>query len=188
MVFIILTCFFISCSGVKETSSVEEYLSYFVDLENGLLKEVVHNNTAFTFLYETPEYIAIKEAEEADIYESLPSRVKELEGYQYFTVRINISQFSDEDKQQIRDYFFETAQNDFNLKSNNEELLPVIYHFEQDFGVLPYCTVFLGFKLEGINTDAELTFSSAAILNEKIVAKFSNNELNSIPKFKLPNT
>ena len=185
--FIIVILMF-SCNGIKETSSAEEYLSYFVDVENGLLKKTNFNNSDFTVLYETPEYIAIKETRgEIPTKEAIDSRVKELSGLQYFTLRINISQYSDEQKQNLREYFFEKAQTDFKLKTSAQEFTPVMYHFEQDFGVLPYCTIFLGFQVEKLST-AELLFNSSEIGNDNVTVTFNEKELNSIPKFKLPNS
>lgn len=183
-----------SCSS--DELGVKDYLSYIKDGDNGLKITKELNNYQFELQYKPVEFIAINEQRTIHVNDTLfKKRVKELEGLQYYTLKIQsltgtemmrTGINSEQEYSNRLQYFSDLAQYDMRLVDGNDTLTCALFHFERNYGVAPYNNIVLAFpKIEGENNTKTFTFSEQVLGVGKVNLKIAQQDINNIPQVKL---
>lgn len=146
-----------SCS--KSRLVPGEYVNWVKNPENGLVASKKMGAFEFSLLYKPVEYIALMEARGHSVSkEDVNKRKQELDGMQYYTLKIATTKdneimktgiTSEYEYYQRLEYFISPAQDDISIVEGKDTLPCQLYHFERNYGVAPYSTIVLGFPKSG---------------------------------------
>jgi len=173
-----------------------EYVAWCRSTENNLKKSKEIGDITFSLLYKPAEYVACTEDEDCSLSaDTLKEKLKELEGLDYYDLRIELTsaqgellKYNVESAQEYGqrvNYFAFDMQRDIKLIEGKDTLDCKLFHFERAYDVAPYATFLLGFPKSKSST-AEKTFFYQDKVFEKGIIKFtfSPNDLAQIPKLK----
>ncbi|PKP41292.1 MAG: hypothetical protein CVT95_12905 [Bacteroidetes bacterium HGW-Bacteroidetes-12] len=193
----ILLLFFVAilsaCTSKEIT--VSEYLYWVKNPENGLVVSKEFENYKISLFYKPIEYIAINEQRTTSLDTLIFfNRLKELNGFQYYTLKIE--SLSGEDvlstnistEQQYFDrlyYFTDAIEYNLMLEENSDTLSCQLCHFERNYGVAPYNNIDLGFINTGIESDKTLVFNDQVLGLGKVKFKIAKKDIDNIPNIKL---
>jgi hypothetical protein len=189
----IFICCILLFSCQQERLSVEEYISYIKNPENGLNVNKEFNEFEFELIYKPVEFIAINEQRKLIIDTAwYQQRIKELQDLQYYTLKIASLSGSDMMKTGINTaqeyanrlhYFSDIAQYDIRLIDGKDTLTCALFHFERNYGVAPYNNIVLGFiKKKGKQKTKTLSFDEQVLGVGKVNLKIEENYINNIPQ------
>lgn len=185
---------FFSC-GNKELS-VEEYISYIDEKENGLfsIKEV--ENYVFELQYRPIEYIVALKSKNLNAKEFEQKKL-ELDHLQHFNLKIiakgknqemlRTGTASEQEYQYRINYFSYEAQNDIKLIDGKDTLKCVLYHFERSYNMAPYSNLVLGFaktKASDEINDKVVSYDDKVLGTGKINIKINSGDIKNIPSLK----
>ncbi|MCH2229178.1 MAG: hypothetical protein MK105_02445 [Crocinitomicaceae bacterium] len=194
LAFISLPFLAFACSNSELTAS--DLIPWVEDDENGLHKELQVSAYEFEAQYKPIDYIVAMEARTDEISElDYQSTKTELEGLEYFDLSIgglyenanalNANISSDEEYFSRLDYYLTYARNDIFLAQDSDTLMPVIYHFERNYGISSKNKILLGFETEPTNlNDMTLVMDDQVLGIGRVKFTFSKEDLNAIPKLK----
>jgi hypothetical protein len=150
-----------SSSAASTPSNVKlapkDYLLWNEDPKNGMISEKNIGDFSFSVFYKTPEYLAVKELSDDTISkEEFTKHVKEYEGMQYFSFKIQalnseeellkVGLNSENDYYSRIEYFSFKMQKDFKLIEGKDTLDCKLFHFERNYGLAPNATFTMGFE------------------------------------------
>lgn len=188
LILLIVLC---GCNSRNAALPPIQYVKFMEEPENNYNRKVVAGSTEYHIQLATPEYMAIKGASEmsegidtATYY----SRVREMSDHLYFLIRIKqvtssgvaeeMVEKSDAEKMVM--YYQQAASQDIILNSNGLDHRPVTYMFENNYSLVPYNTIIVGFDAEN-TADFELVFNDRYNDNPYIKTQFSKKELAMLP-------
>ncbi len=170
-----------------------KYLKYMEGNDN-TRQTTTSGNTEYTIQLATPDYMACREySEELQVanMEPLKKRVDELEGYIFFIINVSKKELGGsviediQKKQKAGEmimYYQSSAANDISLFSDDKQIYPATYHYEDNYGLAPYNTIVVGFNLPESQSDLKLVFNDRYNNNPYIQASYSKETLKNLPK------
>lgn len=190
--------FFILVSCTKRDLSSPAYRLWVENAENGLKVRKEIADFGFTLFYKPHEYIALAEHEKLSA-EQLKDRLKELEGYQYYTLKIETKKHdelmkaaatSELEYYQHLEYFISGMQNDISLIDGADTLPCVMYHFEQNYHLAPFNNILLAFKKNPDQavtgtTDKTLLYNDHLLGTGTVRMTIKGSAIDNTPKLKL---
>ena len=186
----LLILLLLSCS--KDTALVpEEYVHYLEKPENGYRKQVITGGASYVIQIATPEYMAIKELadEQGNVdAKSLEARSKELSGNIFFIIQLGqkAGVTDPATAERMVGYYQQAAAADISLHTGGtQQLTPVAYNFENNYGLTGYNTITVAFELPEQNTkDLAIVFNDRFRDNYMIRAGFSKDIFTTHQKLK----
>jgi len=179
----------------REKMTADNYINWVRNPQNGLVKAKTIDDLKFTVQYKPYEYIVYLEERTDKVADTLLKRkVKELEGMQYYDLKILLknsqqellkSGLSTREEYEKRvNYFSFHMQQDIQLVDGNDTLPCALYHFERAYDVTPVCTLLLGFRKSESNAMKPKTLLVYERTFNKGLLKFTFKEkrLQTLPK------
>lgn len=173
------------------------YRSWIEDEANGLKVRKEISDFKFTFFYKPLEYIAVVESPDMT-REGLQQRVKELDGYQYYTLKIETQKYdellkagadSEREYYQHLEYFVSMMQDDLVLIDGNDTLPCVLYHFEQNYHLAPFNNILLAFEKKDQEAlqagDKTLLYDDFILGTGTVKMTIKGSAIDNVPKLKL---
>ncbi len=194
IIFAIALC--ASCTGKQQKLGAADYISYMENADNGFLKKVTTSDIIYHIQAKTPEYVSLKESNpESSSPESktIQNRVKQLDSSIWFSIKVmnakanvNPLKYNARSLQEYNErlnYFLYQAGGNFSLKYDQKEATQIAYYFENSYGVTPYETIVLGFKLSDnlYNKDIELEYMDALFNSGIIKMSVTASDLKNKP-------
>lgn len=149
-----------------------EYVQFVRNTENGLNQSLSKGNFTFKLQYKPLDYIALLEQKNNATHKTISIRKKDLAGLQYYNVRIQSNLGEDVLKSGITEekeyynrlnYLSTFLKNDLFVIQGADTLKPVLYLFERNYGLAPFCTSVIAFK----ETDSLHKFEKKFIIDEQ---------------------
>lgn len=174
--------------------STDEYMSYIEDPANGVTVASRLENFEFGLLYKPLDYIIGLEFRNGVIsLDSMSSRKKQLEGFQYYTLRIRSNQdsefirtglSSENEYYQRLEYMVSNAQDDIVLVEGRDTIPCAIYHFERNYGLSPNTNIVLAFAEGDQNSrkDKVLIYDDKILGLGRIELRILNKNIRRIPQ------
>ena len=161
-------------------------------------KEIEIGKTEYIFQLATPEYMAIKEATGSNGIiktDAIKRRVEDMKGYIFLLIRINKKPVSslqstsnDAAITEQKVMYYQSAQQDISLVDGGSTYKPVVYQFENNYGLSPYNTIIVGFEhKEPIRNEIQFVFNDRFEHNPLIKASFSEQALTILPTLSINN-
>ncbi len=181
---------FCGCKRVNHLAPAA-YAAYLEDERNEMKRTVQYGGVIYTIQLATPEYVVSRELADQDPSpEAFSDRLNELEGYSFFYIAITTGQqakMNDPAFAEQRDrYYMQAAASDIRLLSSDEELKPLAYHFEHNYGLSPYSRLVAAFKTgapaEGL---LQLIFNDRFHENYRVKASFDKKTIAQLPNLEI---
>ena len=195
---IIAFCFLQLFSCGKASLLPSEMVAWVNDAENGLLLKKEVPPLKVEVLYKPLSYIIANEERSDQIDpQQYAHRSKELEGMQYYTLKLsilgeaqNIMDYEVADKMQQQDrisYFSFAMQKDIKLIEAGDTLACQLFHFERSYDLAAHRSFVLAFEQrpEQKTKDKTLVLDLPFFRTGPIKINFKETDLESIPKLKL---
>lgn len=190
----------ITSASLPEKSTEElapvDYVNWCRNTENNLKKEKEIGDITFSLLYKPAEYVACQEEQTTDLSsDTLREKLKELEGLDYYDLKIEITsgqgellKYNVESAQQYSQrvsYFAFDMQKDIKLIEGHDTLDCQLFHFERAYDVAPYAMFLLGFPKSKISTSERTFFYQDKVFNKGIIKfTYTPTEIAQIPRLK----
>ncbi len=188
LVLLVVLC---GCNSRDAVLPPAQYMKFMESPDNNLNKKIVAGNTEYHIQLATPEYMALKAASEES--ENLDTgtyhnRLHEMSGNLFFVIRIKqegpsgVAQGMVEKSgaEKMVMYYQQAASQDIVLRNGGAEQKPVTYLFENNYSLVPYNTIIVGFEAES-SGDLDLIFNDRYNDNPYIKTEFSQKELAMLP-------
>lgn len=188
---------FIACSGSLDKDT---YIRWVETEKNGLTKKHKEKGLEYTVTYCPIDYMIAKEFKTNAIKsETYRHRKKDLEGFEYFKLRIRKENSKEEvlmeglqsESEYIEriDYLsYGFDENLFIVRNDFKDTVPVaLYHFERTYGLVPYIDFIISFKEDTALKDNRIQF----LLNDNIFGngivtrEFNKKDILETPILKL---
>lgn len=174
------------------------YAKYLEDSDNGFRRVINTNDKLYNIQLVTPEYMAVREfsgqLNNLDTSQ-FQARLNELAGHIFFYIKIKENQQASgvaeglvkkADAEAMAMYYLSDAANDITLiQDDSLAHKPVTYLFENNYSLVDYNTIVVGFEQSRKQGDIELVFNDRYNNNPFIKAKYSLNELNKLPGLRI---
>ncbi|MEP7265007.1 MAG: hypothetical protein ABI772_10945 [Bacteroidota bacterium] len=175
-----------------------ELQKYVVNMDHGLLKSKTIDEVTYSIKYKPVDYVIALETGGKKINAAeYKRRREELDGMQYFDLRIEIDKANGEllkyalssgaeYEERIKYLAFKVNQ-DIQLIDGKDTLECVMHHFERVYDIVPFATILLGFK----NTGADLMHEKTIVFHDKLFGKgiikftFLPADLQTIPQLEV---
>ncbi|MDP2387989.1 MAG: hypothetical protein Q8M29_16565 [Bacteroidota bacterium] len=184
--------------SVPSSLGPKDYINWIEDPGNGLIADKTIGEFTFSAFYKPLDYLALSDLEiDSTLKEELPKKIKEYEGMDYFSFRINSNAdqsellrvgIKEESEYYARlEYFSFKMQNDFKLISGGDTANCVLYHYERVYGLAPHASFVLGFpkNVNSKNTAKQLLFEDKIFNKGNIYITIPKEKLNHIPKLEI---
>lgn len=178
--------------------SPAELIHYMEDPANGLRKKITVGGLDYVIQFVTPEYYVSRELAETDSTAVVwQKRLSELNGFYFILVKMGKNEaarkgttvagqiYTVQSAATMEAYYDQAAMKDMTLRIGEGNRLPSTYHFENNYGLVPYNTILAGFAVDSKEQgDAEFIFNDQYNSNELIKAGFDQSSIQSIPSLK----
>jgi hypothetical protein len=173
--------------------SPRAYTEWVRNSENGLNVNKRIGDFDFSLQYKPVEFVIMEQYKSDTVSrKSIEGHAKELDGMQYYTLRIRSSLqnemlragISDESEYASRlEYFLSYAQDDIVLVENGDTLPCLLYHFERTYSLSPFNDIVLGFEKEPASAqyDKTLIFQDQALGTGPVQLTISSKDIQQIP-------
>lgn len=176
-----------------------DYVQWVINPENDLRKIKKVADIKIDVQYKPIPFIITNELRTNTINKKVyKKRVEELEGAQYFTIKVSVDpevatditqyKVSNVEEHQNRLYYLSyQLQNDIKLIEGKDTLAPQLFHFERAYDLAPHRTFVMAFetKKKNVNQDKVFLIDSPALETGPIKIKFKAEDLNNLPTLKL---
>lgn len=193
---ILLLCLFVlsSCSNGMKPS---EYVKWIKDSKHGLHKSKQVQNIIVEAQYKPVPYIIANEMRTNEIQSNVfREREKELEGLQYFDIKLSINHpsydvtnyevYNEKDKDDRINYLSFGLKNDIYLLQGQDTMRCRLFHFERSYDVTPHRTFVLAFDNTNQKNEDKIVVINTPIFNVgPIKLKFKKEDFNNLPSIKL---
>lgn len=168
------------------------YLKY-MESNNTTRQTTISGNTEYVIQLATADYMACREHSEQlqqGNIEQLKNRADELDGHIFFIINVSKNDLGGsviddiQKKQKAGEmimYYQSLAANDISLFCGDEQIFPVTYHYEDNYGLAPHNTIVVGFQLPEFQSDLKLVFNDRYNDNPYIQATYSKETLKNLP-------
>lgn len=191
---VLFTCLS-ACTRKQLQLSPVDYIAFFEKPDNGFAKKISTTDITYLIQTKTPEYIALKENNSQHIdNEVVKARIRSLDSSVWFAIKImsakgdvnplkNNTTSLDEYNMKLN-YFLSDAQNFFTLEYGNKQQAQIAYYFENSYGVTPYETIVIGFKLSDnlYNKEINLRYDDHLLNTGIIKMSISGDDLSNKPQ------
>lgn len=194
ILFVSISILILSCEK-KELGSME-FIQWIENEDNGLKVSKKIDDYDFTLQYKPLEYIFLLENKSLNpSKEAFSNRKSEMEGMQYYTLRINseknrelmnVGIQKEEDYYRKLEYFTSYMQGDISLIQDGDTLPCLLFHFERNYGLSPNNDFVLGFEQseEEKKGDRTLIFNDQVLGTGTVKLSISNNDILQVPKLR----
>ncbi|OSZ81936.1 hypothetical protein CAP35_01300 [Chitinophagaceae bacterium IBVUCB1] len=172
-----------------KTMSPVEYIYYMEDAANKARQSVKAGGLNYIIQLSPPEYMVSKELlTDESTYVNYTERLNELKGNVFFQIQIGKERVGEsmiEKKQEDTRaesrvmYYASSAANDIGLSVDGQLIAPVAYHFEDNYGLAPYNTILVGFKMpekyEVITLNFNDRYSNIPLIKASYTEQFIKN-------------
>jgi hypothetical protein len=180
----------------KQTLPPDEFIAWVENSSHGLSVKKEFKDVEFQVLFKPAQYIVAKELANGGIAkQDVPQRLKDLEGMQYFTLRIKATDsdellsanaVNEEQYNQRLEYFMDAIQSDISLIDGKDTLPCALSHYERTYGLAPYNNFVLAFskpKTKGNDniTSKIIVFNDKIMGTGKVMLKIESKDLNNVP-------
>lgn len=187
-------------SDTKGALTVSEIQDYVIEPSNGLVKTKQINEFKYQIKYKPVDYVIASEVSEKDAItkKEYLEKLNELDGLQYFDIRVEVDGFNGElikynlsseiEYERRVEYLAFKMQNDIKLIDGLDTSDCVLYHMERAYDVVPYTTILLGFKKSKINnglTDKTIVFRDHLFKNGIIKFTFIPADIQRVPNLQI---
>lgn len=180
----------------KVKLSPKEFLLWYENPENKMITEKTIGDFSYSCFYKEAGYLAIKEWSNDSLKNDIKEKIKEYEGMQYFSYKIQSLSSQDEllkigisseDEYYSRiEYLSFKMQKDFKLIDGTDTLDCKLFHFERNYGLAPNASFTLAFeKGKRNNNSKSLIYEDKVFGNGTIYLTIKENDLNNIPKISI---
>lgn len=178
----------------KKTATVEGYVRYMNDTDNGLVQQKEIDAMVFEARYKTPELMALSEIKKTEIKpEEWESVLGEYQGLTYCVMTISaaddnhIYQFlrnEGVDEQRVEAYLNFEAQKDFCMVEGEDTAKCVLYTCSKTYGLAKQFSLALAFDDENIpeGRDKVLEFNAGFLGRGLLKFRYGKSDLSRIPK------
>jgi hypothetical protein len=165
-----------------------DYVEWMENTENGLVQDKIIGSYHFSVQYKPLEYITAKRMGDNSSKSTVQKDEEGMSDLQYYTLRIGKS---NEDplqgldpgtRDKLIDYFSFRMQSDIKLIEDVDTLDCVLFHFERNFGLTPYCTFVMGFVNTGKVTDKTFIYNDSELGTGTVKLHFKAKSFKAIPK------
>lgn len=175
---------------------IENYLVHISNPENGLSHSIQKGAFNYTAQFIPKPLVKLRNQESGHEAQSASSNLRDsYEGMEFYQIRISSQYNSEFLKVGIQNeaeyfervaYYTTYANSDIWLVSNSDSIPCATYHFERNYGLSPYNTMLLGFKVGDLSiSNRKLIFIDQVLGQGKIVFPFNMSDLKNIPSIKL---
>jgi hypothetical protein len=186
----------VACNKKNEKLSLEEYIKFIQNPDNGFITEKELGDYKFQVLYQPKDYLIASEIKSGCIDKShVVERTKELDGYQCVVLRVKSKESnellsadngSEEEYYKRLEYFSGNAQSDMFLLDGQDTLPCVLYHYERNYGLSPITSIVMTFKNnKNSNSDKKIFVFDDKILGLGKLNVSLEFDINSIPQLQL---
>lgn len=194
--FLILLVF--AFSSCKKTSlDTHDYIQWVEDTDNGLNQTKTIGNHQFTVQYKPIDYHLIQIYNPDQMLQFSPQQIDSLhdiyKNQLIFNFRIDRCDglsviMTSDNPSNFSNHFIFNAEKDFYLLNSKDTIHPAGYHFERTYEVVPYINLGLVFSVSDDFNNSEgfsFVYDDSVLNTGKIKFKYSNKQIQSIPKLKL---
>jgi len=183
-----------ACNQAKEPGA---YIRWVEDQSHGLVVQKEIDDIEYTLVYKPCNYILAKEYETQALRASqFGQRRKELEGMQYFTLKLKSTKDQELLRAGIRsendyyarlEYFMSGMQNDLCLVQGKDTLPCLMHHYERSYGLSPYNNIVLAFenKPASAGEDKLLVYDDKVLGSGKVMLKIRSEDIADAPSLAL---
>jgi hypothetical protein len=189
---ILLTWGLTGCN--KNKLSPEEYVRYLEEEKSGFRVKLSTNDCDYILQYKPTDYIAARELRKEEILEQEISRLRaELDGLQYFTFSIvpkkastGIKLFSRPAGEETNEnylYWSDRMQEDIYLVEGSDTLRPVLFHYEDTYGIKPSADWNIAFERnkQSAKADKIFVFNNRIADAVQVRIEITSEAINTIP-------
>lgn len=181
------------CAGSDQRLHPEKYMVFLEQESNELKRTVTAGDTKYTVQLATPEYMVCKQF--TDKWDNLDTnafkvRLSELKGHIFFLINISGKatneasvkewMLANSQVERMVLYYEDRAAEDLSLLDGNETRKPVVYHFENNYGLAPYNTIVVGFEKPAMN-NCQLVFNDRFSGNPYIRVSYQEKDFKKLP-------
>lgn len=177
-----------SCNSEKELRP-DSYVMYMEDVSNEYRRKISSGDVSYTIQFATPEYIACKDSR--DSIAGLQARLLELEENIFFIIhiadnqkKVSIEALPSSPEQKVMYYQFE-AMKDISLMADQQAFIPATYHYENNYGLVPYNTIVVGFDRPADANELQLIFHDRFNNKPYIKTTYTGTDIQKLPKLKI---
>lgn len=173
------------------------YVKYMLNPENGYKRSLEIGEYQYSIQLKSPELIAIQEYSKPFDKNKIQVRAKALKQTIWFNLSVEVKNgttnptkfgaSSLNEYNQRLNYLLTNAANDFEVLSGGNKLELTAYHFQNNYGIVPYDQFTLGYQLKDkqISEDIILIYNDQIFNKQPIRFLFSKDQLNNIPRLSL---
>ncbi len=190
--------FFSSCGFTKDKVSVEAYMKFVDDKVNGLVQTIEKDSFSLEVFYRPKEFVALSNAgyliNDLNVFQ-IDSMLKNTEPLQYITINLgSINKKSEVLTTNITDmrefysrlgYLNGAIKDDVYLISGNDTSRCIMHHFQRNFKMTYYNTLFFAFPEKEVKEDLRFVLNDRVFKMGSVEVTFSKRNLNNIPSISL---
>ncbi len=184
---------FVAC-GKKELLP-QDYSSWVKDYSNGIHKKREVSKIVFDVQHKPSDFIILNEKGGAVDKSIFLKRTQELQGLQYYTLKINIAgdkqDFLKYGIQSEKEYYDKLYYYSFNFQKDiyleqGEKIFPCkFFHFERSYDLTASRTFIIAFENTDNTADKTLVINSKDLGLGPVKINFAKEDLNLIPQLKI---
>lgn len=189
-------CCLIFLSACQTELMPADLVRHIVDVEHGLRKIKQVKDLEVDVQFKPVDFMIAQEFRSNHINEEdYKKRMKALEPLQYYNLKIgvtdgksNITNYQVADEQALQDrlyYLSFRIKEDIGLIQGKDTLLPVLCHFERNYGLSQQRTFVLAFPKGEVEADRTFILDSKELNTGPIKMKFNEKDINNTPCIKL---
>jgi len=159
--------------------------AFMAKMEQQYSRKVKAGKTEYTIQYANADFMACQELDgrpETNT-QQFRKRVSELSGNVFFIVKIKTPVSSDANRMVM--YYEQEAEKDVQLLQGDSVLRPVLWHFENNYGLSPYNSIVIGFATGKKDESLQLVFNDNYTQTPMIKASYSKSELENLPNISI---
>jgi len=191
-----LFAFLLVGCGSNKNLAPQDYVAYMQDGVHHFKQEVVTHDLTYTVQLATPEYMVCQEMyrHAANVKAAeVNKRLNDLKNTLFFLVHISskkpssaVETMQNNSRAEVMNMYYEaSASNDIMLYNGNMQQHPSIYHFENNYGLVPYNTIVVGFDVADKALDMRLVFNDRYNEEPMIQTAFSGEILSKLPTLQI---
>lgn len=174
----------------------KEYVQFVRSEEGGLKQFVKKGNFTFEIQFKPLDYVALMEQKDKATFATISKRKKELNGLQYYNIKIqsnhgeNVlkSGISEEKEYYNRlNYLSTFLKQDVRIIQGTDTLKPVLYLFERNYGLAPFCNSVIAFQEpdSAYINKKNIIINERAFIKEELRFTIEEKDLKNIPTLEL---
>lgn len=182
----------------KKSLAPDDYKRWMVDENNGMVTQSTIGDFTFSLYYLPLDWKIVSSGQPAISEEDFQNKKSEMQGMEYFMLRVAASDDSDVFKKDTKDiseayermdYFDYGMQDDLSLLLESDTIPCVLYHAENSNHAYPFVNIMLGFNtnkhISENNSDRVFIYNDKLLGLGKVTLVIRGKDLDSMPNIKL---